>query len=171
MEVRSVEAIVGGWNAVGVRYMIAGGLAVVAHGYMRFTADVDAILEFEEGNLSRALQVLESLGYTPRVPVSLLDLADDEKRRVLRDERNMLVLSFSSFGSAHRMTEVDVFVDQPLDFEDAYARAEKLPLPSGTLAVCVSLRDLLDLKRQAGRPQDLADIDQLTQIHPQESRS
>lgn len=169
MQVHSVEAIVGGWNRAGVRYLIAGGLAVVAYGHFRFTVDVDAILEFEAENLSRALQVLEALGYTPRVPVSLPDLADEEKRRVLRDERNMLVLSFSSHGSEHRMTEVDIFVDQPLDFAAAYERAQSLPLPSGVVATCVSLQDLLDLKRRAGRPQDLADIDQLSQIYPEES--
>ena len=55
MQVHSVEAIIGGWNAAGVRYMIAGGLAVVAYGYNRLTVDVDAILEFEPENLSRAL--------------------------------------------------------------------------------------------------------------------
>jgi len=44
---RSVEAIVDALNAAGVRYLIAGGLAVVAHGYVRFTADVDLILDLE----------------------------------------------------------------------------------------------------------------------------
>jgi hypothetical protein len=166
MEVHSVEAIIGGWNEAGVKYLIAGGLAVVAYGYQRLTVDVDAMLEFKTANLSRALQVLEGLGYAPRVPVSLLDLADREKRRVLRDERHMLVLSFISHGPSHRLTEVDIFVDEPLDFAAAYARARRLPLPSGVEATCVSLQDLLDLKQQAGRPQDLADIHQLRQIYP-----
>lgn len=41
MEKNSVEAIVGALNEAGVRYLIVGGMAVVAHGYLRFTADLD----------------------------------------------------------------------------------------------------------------------------------
>jgi hypothetical protein len=33
MERHSVEAIVGALNVANVRYLVAGGLAVVAHGY------------------------------------------------------------------------------------------------------------------------------------------
>lgn len=47
MERRSVEAIVRALNDAGVRYLIAGGVAVVAHGYVRFTADLDVILDLE----------------------------------------------------------------------------------------------------------------------------
>ena len=43
MEKRSVEAVVRGFNEAQVRYLIAGGVAVVAHGYVRFTADLDLI--------------------------------------------------------------------------------------------------------------------------------
>ncbi len=42
MERGSVEAIVAALNENQVQYLIVGGLAVVAHGYVRFTADVDA---------------------------------------------------------------------------------------------------------------------------------
>jgi hypothetical protein len=41
MEVRSIEAIVKALNAAKVKYLIVGGLAVNAHGYERFTNDVD----------------------------------------------------------------------------------------------------------------------------------
>ena len=37
MQKSSVEAIVCALNEAGVRYLIVGGMAVVAHGYMRFT--------------------------------------------------------------------------------------------------------------------------------------
>ena len=76
MEKRSVEAIVGALNAANVRYLVAGGLAVVAHGYVRFTADVDLILDFEPANVTRAMKALGSLGYRPRVPVTLNEFAD-----------------------------------------------------------------------------------------------
>lgn len=43
MKLQSFEAVVGALNDAGVRYLIAGGLAVNAHGYLRFTHDVDLI--------------------------------------------------------------------------------------------------------------------------------
>lgn len=44
MEVRSVEAIVRALNDASVQYLIVGGLAVNAHGYERFTKDVDLVI-------------------------------------------------------------------------------------------------------------------------------
>ena len=41
MKLTSFEAIVRALNAANVRYLVAGGLAVNAHGYARFTNDVD----------------------------------------------------------------------------------------------------------------------------------
>jgi hypothetical protein len=60
--------------------------------------------------------------------------------------------------------EVDIFVREPFDFEAAYQRRIEAPLGTG-LATVVSLEDLLALKREAGRPQDLADIEALTSLH------
>ena len=65
----SVIAIVAALNENQVRYLIVGGLAVVAHGYVRFTADVDLLLSVETENLKRAVAALKLLGYRPRAPV------------------------------------------------------------------------------------------------------
>jgi hypothetical protein len=59
-----------------VRYLIVGGLAVVAHGYVRFTADFDVVLDLEAENVQRALGVFKSLGYVPRVPVPIEQFAE-----------------------------------------------------------------------------------------------
>ena len=69
MRKHSVAAIVGALNTHGVRYLIAGGLAVVAHGYVRFTAGVDIILDLGPDNVPRAIAALTSLGYQAVVKV------------------------------------------------------------------------------------------------------
>jgi len=43
MNLASLEAIVRALNGAGVRYLVAGGLAVGAHGYPRATMDVDLV--------------------------------------------------------------------------------------------------------------------------------
>ena len=70
MELRSIEAVVGALNTAGVRYLIVGGLAVMAHGYQRTTVDLDLVVQLLPQNLLTALQTLGSLGYVPRIPVS-----------------------------------------------------------------------------------------------------
>lgn len=45
VKLESFESIVRALNDAGVRYLIAGGLAVNAHGYLRFTKDVDFVIQ------------------------------------------------------------------------------------------------------------------------------
>ena len=162
MEQRSIEAIVQALNAAGVHYLIAGGLAVVAHGYVRFTADLDLILDLEEENAKRALRALTGLGYCPRAPVSLDEFADPQKRQQWLRDKGLTV--FSLFSREHAATEVDLFVAIPFDFNRAYAVATRMEIAPGLPATFVSYEHLLHLKRQAGRPQDLDDIAKLQAI-------
>ena len=162
MKRASVEAVVQALNQAEVRYLVAGGLAVVAHGHVRFTADLDLILDLEERNLRRALEALSQLGYRPRVPVPLLDFADAGKRDGWVRDKGLAV--FSLYSDLHPATEVDLFVEDPLGFEDAYARAVRLEVAPGVEATFVGFNDLIRLKTAAGRPQDLLDIERLQQL-------
>jgi hypothetical protein len=58
MEVRSVKLVVETLNHASVRYLIAGGLAVNAHGYMRATNDLDLVIALETTNIVTALRAL-----------------------------------------------------------------------------------------------------------------
>ncbi len=49
-----------------VRYAVAGGVALVLHGVVRFTADLDLIVDLEPENLSRFVHTMSGLGYRPR---------------------------------------------------------------------------------------------------------
>jgi len=162
VEQRSIEAIVQALNDAQVRYLIAGGLAVVAHGYVRFTADLDLILDLEEENAKRALGALAGLGYQPRAPVALDEFADPQKRRRWLRDKGLTV--FSMFSREHAATEVDLFVEMPLDFNPAYAAATRMEIAPGLPATFVSYEHLVELKRQAGRPQDLDDIAKLQAV-------
>ena len=70
MEVRSIETIVKALNAAKVQYLIVGGLAVNAHGYERFTKDVDLVIGLERENIIRGLRALLGVGYQLRIPVT-----------------------------------------------------------------------------------------------------
>ncbi len=51
MNLSSFDALVTALAASGVRYLIAGGLAVNAHGYLRFTKDVDVVVRLVPDNI------------------------------------------------------------------------------------------------------------------------
>jgi hypothetical protein len=57
-----------------------------------------------------------------------------------------------------------LFVDPPLVFTDAYARATTMEIAPGIAATFCSFEDLIELKSQAARPRDLDDIAKLRAI-------
>lgn len=156
MERELVSKIIRKFDELGVRYLIAGGFAVVAHGYNRFTADLDLILGLDSENALKALAVLKEEGYEPKIPVPIEQFADAQLRRDWVENCNMV--AFPLWSEQHRTTGIDLFVTEPLDFETSFARRFREKLPDGTEANFVSLDDLLKLKRDAARPKDLQDI-------------
>jgi len=157
----SLETIFQALERASVRYLVVGGVAVVLHGHPRFTADLDLVLSLDEVNLRAALAALAGLGYSPRLPVDPEDLANPERRAEWAREKRMTV--FSLWSSRHPTTEVDLFVEEPFPFEAAYARAVWADL--GEIRVSIaSIADLVEMKRRAGRPQDLEDVRSLEAI-------
>jgi hypothetical protein len=89
MEVRSVEAIFSALNAVDVKYLVVGGLAVNAYGYERLTRDVDLVIGLEPENIIRGLRALLGLGYRMSIPVTPEQFADPgnhEIRGIMRQK-------------------------------------------------------------------------------------
>ncbi|MFZ3375486.1 MAG: hypothetical protein WA183_08025 [Chthoniobacterales bacterium] len=158
MKLADVETILRALNGADVRYLIVGGLAVVAHGYVRYTADVDIVLDLERDNALRAMKALDAIAYRPLVPVDATDFADEEKRRVWIREKNMLV--FQMRNPDRESTRLDIFVKEPFAFTEEFAQA-KWEEVAGIRAPVLRYDELIRLKRSSGRPQDLIDIDQL----------
>ena len=158
MRLSSFDALVTALARAGVRYLIAGGLAVNAHGYLRFTKDVDVVVQLVPDNIKNAFDALAAAGYHPLVPVSAANFADAATRQGWIRDKGMQVLQF--WSNAHRETPVDMFVTEPFDFEDEYRRALVKPL-GGTEVRFVSIPTLIRMKEAAGRPQDRIDIEYL----------
>lgn len=169
MEKRSIEAIVAALNAAQVRYLIVGGLAVIAHGHVRLTKDIDLIVDFETSNLHRAIAALSGLGYRPFVPVPFEDFADADKREEWIRDKNALV--FMVFSDEHPTARIDLFIQAPLDFGTAFQRAAFLEVSPTVRAAFVGIEDLIGLKRQAGRPLDLDDVEKLNFLQSEQQNA
>jgi len=163
VKLASVEAITRALDEGGVPFIVVGGLAVAAHGYGRQTQDLDIVIRLQPGVVREAFRALGTLGYRPRIPVTAEGFADPEQRARWIEEKGMTVLSFHS--AQHRETPVGVFVTEPFDFSEEYRLAMVEEVAPGASVRILRLESLLRLKREAGRPQDLADIAELRLLH------
>ena len=111
MKLTSIETIFRALNDAGVRYLVAGGLAVNAHGYLRLTNDVDLVVALDPENIVQAFKALATLGYKPLVPITAEQFADPALRRQWIDEKGMKVLNF--FSDRHRETTVICLCTSP----------------------------------------------------------
>ena len=163
MEVRSVEAVVRALNEAKVRYLIVGGVAVNAHGYERMTIDLDLVIQLNRPNIEAAWGALVNIGYIVKIPVSAAEFSNVTLREAWQREKGMLVLQF--WSDIHRRTPIDIFVREPFDFEKEYSHALSYELPSGQTTKVVARQTLLKMKREAGRGQDLIDVEKLEKLY------
>jgi Nucleotidyl transferase AbiEii toxin, Type IV TA system len=147
-------------QTTGVRYVVVGGVAVNLHGFQRFTKDIDLVIELVPDRTLKALQALEAIGYKPNLPVKLAEFADPAIREGWIRDKGMTV--FQLYSDQTRMS-IDIFVRYPLDFEALWNQSTKIDLPGSSLRIA-SINHLISMKREASRPQDLLDIEQLEKI-------
>lgn len=139
-----------------VRFIVVGGFAVGAWGYVRGTRDLDIVPDPEQSNLDRLATMLEELG--GRVMVADRPLEPSAIGIFLRAGDRALVRT--------ERGEVDVLQGLPQipRFAELAARASRVELEGVPVLVC-SLEDLLAMKRAANRPIDQVDIDALEAGH------
>lgn len=168
MKLAAFEAVAKALNAAQVRYLVAGGLAVNAHGYLRLTMDIDLVIALDADNIGRAFRALADIGYRPSVPIDAESFAQVENRKRWQEEKAMQVLNF--FNDQYPTTSLDVFVDEPFDFATEYDRSLKDMLGPGLEVRFVSIPTLIRMKEVADRPKDIDDIQHLRWIQQDESR-
>lgn len=155
------EAVFRALNERGVRYLVAGGVAVVLHGYTRLTMDLDLVVDLAHEQALTAVEALTALGLKPRAPVDPRLFADEATREAWRRDRGMTM--FTLLDPNNPMLVVDLFTQSPLDYEGLWDRAKDVQLETTRVKI-VSLEDLIVMKRAAGRPRDLLDITELERI-------
>ncbi|MBD3321858.1 MAG: hypothetical protein GF350_12250 [Chitinivibrionales bacterium] len=162
MKLSTINTIVRTLNDEEVRYIIVGGLAVVVHGYGRLTIDLDMVLKLEYDNIIKAFRALKNIGYFPRVPIKAEEFADRKKREWLIEEKDMKVLNF--FSDNHRETPIDIFVQEPFNFDETYEKACLENLEDGEVFRYADIDTLILMKQLAGREKDHDDITHLNII-------
>lgn len=136
----------------GVDFVIIGGVAVILQASPRFTKDLDICYAPGQENLDRLGAVLIELGTKLREAEEDLPFVPDG--RTLK-QMQILTLTTPEGG-------LDLLVDP--DGSPGYSalrrRASEVDVDGITVRVA-SIDDLIAMKRAAGRPQDLVDLESL----------
>lgn len=135
----------------GVRFVIVGGLAVGAWGYVRATKDADVMLADGDANWQAAADTLRALD---AVRVDGAPLNFD------------LLLGRQTVRARTRFGIVDLIPEglTPIDVATAEDGARAVDV-NGRRVHVASLLTLVAMKRLAGRPQDLLDLGALETAH------
>lgn len=131
-------------NSNEVRYLIVGGYAVAVHGYPRYTKDLDVWIYADSENVEKLISALKqfgfgSLGLTPD------DFLTPDQVIQLGYPPNRIDLLTSLKG---------------VEFNNAYESRVQIEI-NGLFADFVDLENLKKNKASTGRPQDIADLENL----------
>jgi predicted nucleotidyltransferase len=138
-------------NRVGIRYVLIGGIALIRHGVVRATRDVDVILAPEPENLERLR------GLIVEWPATRPDGSPVPNDAVAPGRTIHL-------ATPHGELDLLAELSPPLSFAELSDRAE-IRRVDGVEALICSLADLVALKRIAGRERDLVDLHDLETAH------
>ena len=150
-----LRALLAGLDAAEARFVVIGGVAVAAHGYVRATEDLDIVPDPSAGNLRRLGNALVRMGATLPLAEGRDYIPGDDNARLARGESLALDTGDGPLDIVQRTPGVPGFDE----LERAAVDADLLGVP---VRVC-SLAHLRRMKEARGNSQDLADLDRLPQ--------
>jgi len=159
-EVLNPEPLLRALHDASVQHIVIGGFAVNAHGVIRPSKDLDIVPDPEPENLERLATLLAELD------ARHVGLGDSEADEFLFDPtRPEDLLAGANFRLETRLGDLDVMQwVAGIDADPAYAAlaadAIEGELDGIRVRVC-GLEHLIAMKRAAGRPRDLDDLQRL----------
>lgn len=146
--------------AADVEFVVVGGLALGAWGAVRGTKDCDIVPDPAPGNVERLAAAVAALGGHVQREESLLGSEQSIAALLNSGERALI---------STRLGDLDVVqgLEGVPPFRQLRAGAIEVEISGATIAIC-ALEHLRAMKRAAGRPRDLVDLDDLEAAQPDE---
>jgi hypothetical protein len=151
----SLERICAALRHARVRYAIVGGHAVALHGAVRGTVDIDIAIAWSRKSLLATEKALQEAGLVSRLPITGNDVFDFRKEYI--ENRNLIAWNF--YNPEDLSEQVDIIITYDLTSK----RTKRIVL-AGEPVQILSLKDLIEMKRKTGRPQDIEDVRALEKL-------
>jgi len=151
----ALERICTALRKAGIRYAVVGGHAVALHGAVRGTVDIDIVLAWTRNTVAGAEAALNEIGLVSRLPVSANEIYDFRDEYV--ENRNLVAWKF--YDPADLSVQVDIVITYDLKGH----KTRRIDLPAGPVPI-LAIRDLIEMKRDSGRPQDIEDVAALERL-------
>jgi predicted nucleotidyltransferase len=134
----------------GVRFVVIGGIAGATHGSPSVTQDLDVCPERSSDNLARLAEALRSIHARLR--------GADEDVAFILDARTLAAGDHFTFATDAGDVDCLGVPAGTLGYDDLAAAAIEVDLDGLTVKVA-AIDDLIRMKRAAGRPRDLAELE------------
>jgi len=151
----ALERICTALGRAGVRYAIVGGHAVALHGAVRGTVDIDVAIAWNRKSLAGAEKTLNELGLVSRLPVTAHDVFNYRTEYI--ENRNLVAWNF--YNPDDLTEQVDIIITYDLKGK----RTKHIQLDAGSIQI-LDLKELILMKRQSARPQDIEDVRALEKL-------
>lgn len=139
-----------------MRYAIVGGHAVALHGAVRGTVDIDLAIAWNRKTLLATEKALHEAGLVSRLPLTADGIFDFRKEYI--ENRNLIEWNF------YNPNELSEQVDIVITYDLKGKRTKRIQLRNGPVQI-LDLKELIKMKRNSARAQDIEDVLALERLH------
>jgi len=150
-----ISKVIRALESHGVDYVVVGGYAVALHGAVRGTVDIDLVITLTMQSFKNTEKAMKQLGLQALLPVNAKDVFNFREEYI--HNRNLIAWSFSNPDNP--LEVVDILIT-----EDASSITAVEKKAFGIVIRIASISDLIRMKRESNRPQDIADINSLEKL-------
>jgi hypothetical protein len=150
-----VERLLAALDRADIRFVVIGGFAVGAHGYLRATKDLDIVPDPQPENLKRLASVLVDLN------ASVLGMEEfSEEEFVQPDAASLEMGGNFVLTTRHGRLDIMQIIGPDFEYADLAAAAVEDEVFGHRVHFC-GYGHLVAMKEAAGRPEDLLDLERL----------
>lgn len=149
-----LETLCASLNKHKINYAVAGGYAVALYGAVRGTIDVDLVLKLSKKNLVNIQKALEEIGLQSKLPLQANDVYEFRKEYI--KNRNLIAWSFIDPKDPTKIVDLILTYEGPIRKKSITVGDQTIPL--------LAKNELIKMKRESGRPQDIEDIKALEKL-------
>jgi len=150
-----IHKVINALNKANVRYALVGGYAVALHGAIRGTVDLDFVIALEKSQFSSLEIAMKEIGMVSRLPISAEEVFNFREEYI--KNRNLIAWAF--VNNTNPLELVNIIITHDVD------KMKTIEIKVGDSKIqLATITELIKMKQQSARPQDLEDIKALKKL-------